>query len=311
MKIYSANDVHQALNFDQLINALDSGFAQDYSMPQRQVYSLTAQNHDAFAVLPAWNNEVIGVKAFTYFPENPTPEYQSLYSKIMLFDRQHGTPLALVDGSSVTYWRTAAVSALASRYLSRSDARRLLICGSGNLSPYMVEAHASVRPIDEVIWWGRDRTKVQAKIEHCASKMPHIQFHHCDNLTEQSAHADIICGATGSLTPVILGDWVTSGTHIDLIGNHSPTGRECDSDLIVKSEVYLDSWLNVLNEAGEILIPISEGAFTKEQIKGELSELCKGAITGRQNTQAITLFKSVGTALSDLIGAHLVTKNLK
>jgi 1-pyrroline-2-carboxylate reductase [NAD(P)H] len=112
-------------------------------------------------MLPSWNDEVIALKAFTYFPENKPP-YRSLYSKILVFDRAHGEPLALVDGSSVTYWRTAGVSALASRFLSRADASSMLLLGTGNLAPYLILAHASVRDLKTVRVWGRDAAKARA-----------------------------------------------------------------------------------------------------------------------------------------------------
>jgi len=116
VKIISAEEVHEALKYPDFVNILKEAYSGSYTMPQRKVFLLEEGSHDAFALLPSWNDNVIGVKSFTYFPHNEDP-YKSLYSKILLFDRKHGEPLALVDGTSVTFFRTAGVSALSSQFL--------------------------------------------------------------------------------------------------------------------------------------------------------------------------------------------------
>jgi 1-pyrroline-2-carboxylate reductase [NAD(P)H] len=312
MKLIDAEQVNRRLQFPALIAALDQGFQQDFGMPQRQVFALSQDplKHDGFAVLPAWNQDVIGVKAFTYFPENAQQGYASLYSKILLFSREHGVPLAMVDGTSVTYWRTAAVSALASRYLSRANSQRLLLLGTGKLAIPLVIAHLAVRELTQVFLWGRNAANVTELKQHLQLIFPHVEFLEVQDLASSTALADIIVSATGSSTPLIFGASVRAGTHVDLLGNHSPAARECDSALIAKASVFVDSRQNVLNEAGELLIPIQEGLFQAADIKGELADLCSKKCAGRENEDEITLFKSVGTALSDLIAAHLVYKSV-
>ena len=312
MKLIDAEQVNRSLQFPALIAALDQGFQQDFGMPQRQVFALSQDplKHDGFAVLPAWNQDVIGVKAFTYFPENTQQGYASLYSKILLFSREHGVPLAMVDGTSVTYWRTAAVSALASRYLSRSNSKRLLLLGTGKLVIPLVIAHLAVRELTQVFLWGRNAAKVTELKQHLQLIFPQLEFVEVQDLAASTALADIIVSATGSSTPLIFGASVRAGTHVDLLGNHSPAARECDSALIAKASVFVDSRQNVLNEAGELLIPIQEGLFQAADIKGELADLCSKKCAGRENENEITVFKSVGTALSDLIAAHLVYKSV-
>ncbi|MFK7788303.1 MAG: ornithine cyclodeaminase family protein [Phycisphaeraceae bacterium] len=305
MKILSAEDVHAALAYPDLVDALQSAYAGSFSMPPRQVFLLDDEpsNHDAFAVLPSWNDELIAVKSFTYFPDNPKPEYASLYSKILLFDRKHGEPLALVDGTSVTFWRTAGISGLASRLLSREDSKTLLLLGTGNLAPYIIKAQLSVRPIDRVMVWGRTPENAQAIAEQSASENESVRFEVADDLEAACSDADIIVSATGSHEPLVLGDWVTPGTHTDFIGNHHATKRECDTALVVKSKVYADSYVNCFKEAGELLVPIAEGAITKDHVVGELTEMCSGAVKLRDSDDEVTLFKSIGMALSDLVGA--------
>ncbi|MBQ4851597.1 ornithine cyclodeaminase family protein [Pseudoalteromonas sp. MMG012] len=306
MHIISEQQVHSSLSFKAVIEALKIGFAKPAGTPPRQVFPLTedANNHDAFAVLPAWNNEVIGVKSFTYFPSNTEKGFKSLYSKIMLFDRQHGEPLALIDGTSVTFWRTASVSALASSYLSRPDSRHLVFFGSGNLALYMIEAHLSVRPIEKVTLVARDKAKVASLISTLSIKFKGIEFT-SGNANEATINsADIVSCATGSHEPLFDGAWLKPGAHVDLIGNHHKQHRECDSITVTRSKLFVDSRVNVLNEAGEVLIPISEGLIDSSFVVAELSELHDVSFV--RSGDDITVFKSVGMALSDLLTAHLV-----
>jgi len=312
MRVIEASEVHQTMNFEELIPAIEQTFAGTHGMPQRNVFSLQegSDHGDGFAVLPAWNSKAIGVKAFTYFPDNAPKGLDSLYSKILMFKRETGEPLALVDGSSVTYWRTAAVSALGSQYLSRKNASRLLVCGTGNLGSYMALAHATVRPITHIDIWGRSLEKAEKVAEQVRKQRPDINVVAITSLESATRQADIISCATGAGEPLILGEWVKPGTHTDFVGNHSPNRRECDSDLITKASVFVDSRLNVLSEAGELLIPIEEGVFSKDDVKAELAELARGQHNGRQTEAEITVFKTVGTALSDLAAACLVVEKL-
>jgi 1-pyrroline-2-carboxylate reductase [NAD(P)H] len=308
VKIIDAEVVNTALSFPLLIKELEAGFRQDFSMPKRQVLSLANDPNlnDGLALLPAWNDAVIGVKVFTHFPGNAQQNLPTLFSKILLFDRSTGTPLALVDGTSVTYWRTAAISALASRYLARADASRLCLLGTGRLAIPLVTAHLSAHALSVVTIWGRNESKASAIVTQLRAKFPAVSFSAVREIEEGVATADIIVSATGSAEPLVCGDQVPAGCHVDLLGNHHVDRRECDSQLVTKSLVYVDDRANVLSEAGELLIPIAEGSFKATSIQGELKQLCRGDIHGRQTDTAITLFKSVGTALSDLITAHMV-----
>ena len=306
MKIISAQEVHAALSYPALVDALQDAYSKEFIMPPRKVFLLEeGVSHNAFALLPSWNDNLIGVKAFTYFPENPKPKYASLYSKIMLFDRKHGEPLALVDGTSVTFWRTAGISGLASRLLSRKNSETLLLLGSGNLSTYIIRAQASVRALKQVMVWGRTPDNVERLISKMSGELTGIRFSVVDNLEEACGKADIVVSATGSHEPLVKGDWIKEGTHTDFIGNHHATKRECDTALVVKSKVYADSRDNCFREAGEILLPISEGVFKKDDVVAQLTEMCSGQATLRENDQEITFFKSIGMALSDLVGAGL------
>jgi 1-pyrroline-2-carboxylate reductase [NAD(P)H] len=307
MKVISAEQVHAALNYPALVDALGEAYAGSFKMPPRQVFLLDDDeaNHDALAVLPSWGEAFIAVKAFTYFPEAEAP-YKSLYSNIMLFDRTHGEPLAMVDGTSVTFWRTAGISALATRLLAREDSKTMLLLGTGNLASYLIRANASVRPLKKIMVWGRDHAKAEAVCQASRVELPAIEIVAVDDREAACAESDIVVSATGSHEPLVLGDWIQPGTHTDFIGNHHASKRECDTALVKKSKVYVDSYVNAMKEAGEILLPISEGVFRQEAIVAELSEMCKGSAPLRRSDDEITMFKSIGMALSDLVGAGMV-----
>jgi 1-pyrroline-2-carboxylate reductase [NAD(P)H] len=309
MQVISAEQVHQSLNFPALTAALAQAFAAPFHMPARQVFHLSedAACKDAFAVLPSWNQDVIGVKAFTYFPDNGAHQLPSLFSKILLFKRDHGEPLAMVDGTSVTYWRTAAVSALAAQQLARADASRLLLLGTGNLALPLLRAHAALRSLSSVQVWGRDIAKAERIVAAFRAEQPALAVSVVSDLRAAVRQSDIIVAATGSAEPLVLGEDVQAGSHVDLLGNHSPDRRECDTALVEKSAVFVDYAPNVCREAGELLIPVAEGRFTLEQIRADLAACCRGE-AGRRDAQEITLFKSVGTALADLVTAHLVQR---
>ena len=314
MQIIDEKQVQETLSFNTLIPLLKQKFADYFNMPQRQVFKLDSapDNHDAFALLPAWDKDVIGTKAFTYFPNNQQSQgKKSLYSKIMLFSRQTGEPLALVDGTSITYWRTAAVSALASQLLSRANSRQLMLFGSGNLAPYLIKAHLSVRSIEHVIIAARSPDKGEKLRQKMQEFYPKVSFSVSLDIEADVKSSDIIICATSASEPLFNGEVVSAGSHIDCLGNHHANCRECDTTTMLRAQVYVDSLENTLKEAGELLIPINESKFEVSDIKGELADLCKTNLSLRQSEEEITLFKSVGTAMSDLVAAYSVYQSLK
>ncbi len=313
MQFISAQQVDQVLDFPTLINALQRGFAADFQMPQRQLYALGAGS-SAFALLPAWTENSIAVKAFCYFPDNSAamPAVPILHSNILLYRRSNGQPLAMVEGSSVTCWRTAAVSALAARYLARPDSQHLLLLGTGALALPLLRAHLSEHKLRQLTIWGRNPAKAQQLCDRLQQLYPALVVAVCQDLTTSCTEADIIVAATGAVSPLLNGDDIKPGCFVSLLGNHSPAQRECDSALVCRAAVYVDDRQNVLNEAGELRIPMSEGQFSAAQIRNDLAGLCRvnqnvrANLAPDHNLAQITLFKSVGTALADLLCAELV-----
>lgn len=311
MQVISAGQVDAVLNFPDLIETLAAGFAAPFEMPARQMLELApAQGHDCLALLPAWTDRLIALKAFTYLPGNAANGEPVLHAQVLVFDRRNGRPLAQLEGRSITRWRTAAVSALATRLLARPDARRLLLLGSGALAAPLVQAHLSVRPLDEVLIWGRRPAQVAARIEALQTQGCAARLLAAEDLSTAQRAADVIVAATGSGEPLVFGEHVSPGCHVDLLGNHRPDQRECDTALVQRARIYVDSRANVMREAGELIIPMQQGLLDADQVRGELADLCRMARPPQREPGTITVFKSVGTALADLLCSQLVLARL-
>jgi ornithine cyclodeaminase len=257
--------------------------------------------------MPAFDQKgVAAVKLVTYFPDNPARQLPTLQSSIVLFS-ETGTPIALLDGTSVTHLRTGAASALASRYLSRANSAHLVVVGTGALAPSMAAAHCTVRPITQISVWGRRSERAAetaAVIRSLVSS--EIEILVSDSLEQAISTADIISCATSSSTPLLAGRWLRPGTFVDLVGSFSPSKRESDDEVIRRSRIFVDTFEGALAEAGDILDPLCRGVIDKKQIEGELCDLVSGRVVGRSSDDEIILFKSVGTAIEDLAASRMV-----
>ena len=310
MQILNANDVAAALPYDRLIGALDAAFASDVTVPQRVHLDVPVPGGNAGTLLlmPAWAaGRSVGVKVATVFPDNATRSLPAVFASYFLMNGETGEPFAVLDGTELTVRRTAAASALASRYLSRRDATTLLMVGTGNLAPHLVRAHAATRPIDRVIVWGRRAEAAHALVEELMQE--NVTAEVATDLDTAIPDADIISCATLSPDPLVRGALLRDGQHLDLVGAFKPDMRESDSDAVRRAAVYVDTRGGALAEAGDILQAIDDGAITADDIRGDLAELVTGKAERRANDAAVTLFKSVGTALEDLAAAELAVRN--
>ena len=249
----------------------------------------------------------MGVKIATVFPDNAAQGLPAVFASYILMSAETGVPVAVMDGSEITLRRTAAASALASSYLSRVESSRLLMVGTGNLAPHLIAAHATARKITDVSIWGRR----QEAAENLAAMLDTSTFSVSvsDDLEQAVTQADVISCATLAREPLVLGDWLRPGQHLDLVGAYKPDMREADSEAVRRAEVYVDTRSGALSEAGDILLAIDDGSLRGTDVRGELGELVTGTVAGRTSDDAITLFKSVGTAIEDLAAAELVLRN--
>jgi ornithine cyclodeaminase/alanine dehydrogenase-like protein (mu-crystallin family) len=259
------------------------------------------------ALMPAQlvENSLMGVKVIAIFPGNHGTEFDSHQGTVMIFDTDHGRPLAILDASEITALRTAAVSGVATRQLARPDASRLAMLGSGVQAGTHLEAMLLVREIRQVTVWSR-RPDHAAEFARRQSEQHNIEIQVAGTAREAVEDADIICTTTASPDPILLGEWLHPGMHINAIGSSVPSMRELDTEAVVRSRMIVDRQESVRAEGGEFICALEEGAIGEDHIAAELGEVLLGEIAGRETDEQITLFKSLGLAVEDLAAAELV-----
>jgi len=286
-----------------VLKSLEKGRAR---MPLRSV--LWPENaRGGLAAMPSTIEDlgIIGLKVITVFPGNTGTPYDAHQGAVLLFETDHGRPLAMVDATAVTAVRTAAVSAVATDVLARKDAADLALLGSGTQAHAHLEAIACVRPLRGVRVWSPTRANAVAFAQR-ESERRGLDVEAADSAEEAVAGADIVCTVTTSREPVLFGEWVREGAHINAVGACLPSIRELDTHAVVRSRLFVDRRESAMNEAGDFLIPKAEGAVDDSHIVGELGEILTGKIPGRETAGEITLFKSLGLAVEDLAAARLV-----
>lgn len=272
--------------------------------PLRNVFFLP-ERIGILAMMPAYDGdiEMMGVKTISVFSHAPGSEYDSHQGVVLLFETKHGSPRAIVDAGEITRIRTAAVSAVATNLLARPDAVDLAILGSGVQAASHLEAMLLVRPIRRVRVWSRTFENAQSFALN-QSLLYDLPVEPVPTAQQAVRDANIICTVTTSPEPVLLGDWITPGAHINAVGSSVPFARELDTAAVVKSRLFVDRRESTINEAGDFLFPKKEGAIGDDHIRGEIGEILLGRIAGRETPEAITLFKSLGLAVEDVASAH-------
>ncbi|MEM9921051.1 MAG: ornithine cyclodeaminase family protein [Bacteroidota bacterium] len=308
----SANQVHQLLDYPQLIQTLRKGFCEEYSVPQRHHHDFpnpTVGKDSTLLLMPAWQvGHYLGVKLVMVSPENSRYDLPSIQGMYFLFDAHKGTSLAQIEAKALTSRRTAAASALAADYLARPDSRRLLIVGTGALSTQIAHAYAAIRPIEEILIWGRNPQKAHQVMEILQKDFSTVRT--VTALQNAVPQADIISCVTLSEQALIKGTWLMPGQHIDLIGSYKPNMREADDEVIRRAELFVDT-PSAMKESGDLFIPLQSGLIQAKDIEADLFDLCRQKHPGRTEANSITLFKSVGYALEDLVAAVMVYEKLR
>lgn len=309
MLIIPDDKIAEFLEYKKLIEALREIFSSDYTMPVRHhhFYKTEDGTENTLILMPVWNGEYMGVKQVTVAPANAERNIPSIFARYILSNSKTGESLAIMNATELTARRTACTSALASSFLSREDAENLLILGGGAVAKHLAQAHSAVRNFKKVSIWMRNPDKMEAFVSNL--KAQGIPAEAVYDLEESVRNADLISCATLSKTPILHGEWIKPGTHLDLIGSHKPTTREADDDSIRKSSIFVDSREGALHETGELAIPISEGIISGSDVKADIVELIKGNHPGRTSSDEVTLFKSAGLAVEDLAAALLVYKS--
>ena len=290
-----------------LIDALEAAFQKPATVPERLHYDIPsanpAQRPGMLLVMPAWRvGAALGIKFVTIFPDNAARGVAAVAATYLLLNAETGEPRALIDGGELTLRRTGAASALASRLLSAPGASRLTMVGTGRLAPHLIESHAVVRPIREIKIWGRNAERARSLA--ASLKGPGWEVEATEDLEGAVRWAHVVSCATLSRRPLVLGEWLGPGQHLDLVGAFTPEMCEADDAAIAGSELFVDTRAGAFAEAGEIIGAIRRGVIETGSVRGDLSDLASGR-AGRSHPSAVTLFKSVGSALEDLVAAEL------
>ena len=307
MQVYHKSAVAAALDYSALIDALAVAFTSATSSPTRTRHVIERADGETGTLLlmPAWQaDREIGIKLVTVFPANARRGLGAVQASYLLLDGDTGVPRAILDGDELTLRRTGAASALAARYLARDGARTLLMIGAGNLAPHLIRAHATVRAYERILVWARRAEAAEALVRTVADVAGFVAT--AADLESAVRDADVVSAATLSSEPLIRGEWLQPGQHVDLVGAFTPAMREADADVMRRSRVFVDTRDGTLAEAGDLLKAIDDGAMRVTDIVAELAELARGDVPGRRADDEITVFKSVGTALEDLCAAQLV-----
>ena len=313
MRIYSKDEVAAKAPYRAIIEALRAAFRGRFHTPPRHHHEIARPGADTATLLlmPAWTEMTnggeagfVGLKTVMVVTDNAKRGQPTIQAQYALLSGSTGETLALMDGKEITARRTAAASALAADYLARPDATTHLMIGTGTLAPHVVAAHAAIRPLSRALIWSRDPAKAVALAR--SMSLPGVAVEPIASLAEAAATADIISSATTSREPILRGEWVRPGTHIDIMGAFRPDMRETDGAVIGKARVFVDTREGAAAEAGDLLQAEAEGHFAMARIAGDLQELAGGASRGRESPAEITLFKSCGTAIEDLATAILI-----
>jgi len=298
--------VAAALPWDDLISGIEATIADvGGDAPARTVHGVPVPGGvDASLLMkPAWiTGQVIGVKVVTVFPDNGELELPTVQSGLLLFDGTNGSLLGACAANELTARRTAAASAVATKRLARSDARRLLVVGTGALAPMAARAHAHVRDYERIEVWGRRPERAATIVEDLAGEGLPVSV--CTDLDAGVAAADVITTSTGSTDPLIRGELLSPGVHVDLVGAFNAAMRESDDNVVRRASVFVDTRDDAVL-AGDLSAPLAAGILDESDIRADLAELVIGTHAGRSADDEITMFKSVGLALEDIAAAQL------
>lgn len=326
MRFIDATKIDARLNYPGLVDVLARAFRDGVIAPPRHHHPVPlgeGRPEATWLLMPAISalataagttvaGPYMGVKSVTVFPDNARrngkPAISGMY---LLLSTESGETLAILDATRLTVWRTAAASALAARYLARTDTHTMLMVGGGALAPFLIRAHASVRPIQNVMVWTRSIAGAEAIAAMFKGSALNVSA--VADLEAAARTADLISTATLSTEPLVRGAWLKPGTHVDSVGAYRSGMRETDDALVKLARVFVDTRAGAFGEAGDILQPIAAGIIGKDHVQGELAELVRGPSLGRdlarRSDSEITFFKSVGASIEDLAAAIAVYEN--
>ena len=313
IRFLSAADVRRALPMKEAVEAMKAAFRE--LSEHRVVVPLRThvpmpEHQGGVLVMPVYSPDTarFGLKVITLFENNPASNLPFIQGLVMVFETATGSPLAIMDGTSLTAIRSGAASGAATDLLARKDACRAAIFGAGTQARTQLEAMCAVRPIREARVYDQDRDRAAAFARDASLELG-ISVTVAATSAEALAGADVICTATTSATPVFADHEVAAGAHVNAIGSYKPHIREIPPETVVRAHVVVDQFDAAWEEAGDLILPLQAGLIGADHIRAELGEIVAGTKPGRTDPNAVTFFKSVGIAIQDLAAANRVLAN--
>lgn len=306
--ILNKREINSLLPMPKCIELMEAALASlargEVVLPLRPVLRIP-DSPNAFALMPAYSAAIqaIGAKLITVYPANHGTELDSHQGAVLLFDSRRGNLLAMLDAASITAIRTAAVSGVATRLLANPDAKILAILGSGVQARTHIDAMLAVRPFQAVRVWSRSQAHARTLAADLKNALD-VTIEVAADAASAVQGADVVCTVTAAREPVLQGEWLRPGMHVNAVGASIPTARELDSEAVRRARLFVDRRESALAEAGDIILPMREGVIGADHIVAEIGDLLTNAGPGRRHRDEITLFKSLGIAVEDLACAH-------
>ena len=311
MLMLDAQKLLTCMPFAALVDELAAMHREPIGLVDEMLMESVDDRHNVshFFIRTGWQPEkAVGAKVITVFPRNnETREYPSIQAVYILFEAVNGSPVACLDGTALTWLKTASDSALGSRLLSREDVENMLMIGAGQMAPHLVGAHLEVRPsIRRVQVWNRTVDKARQLCEELRPKFPAVEFDTVAEVEPGVREADLVCSAIGRKQPIIEGAWLKPGAHVDLIGAFTADMREADDEVLRRGRLFVDARETTINHIGELMIPLASGVIGEADVLADLSELCRQRHRGRESVDDITVFKNGGGGHLDLMCARIL-----
>jgi ornithine cyclodeaminase/alanine dehydrogenase-like protein (mu-crystallin family) len=299
IRTIEAEELRRLVPIDRAIDAIEAAFGEEDPSLAAPLRSSLATPAGTLLLMPAAGRSGVGVKLVTLSEFNPQRGIPFLHATYVLFDRETQRPEAVIDGAELTALRTAAVSGLATRYLARQEARRLVLFGAGVQARAHLEAMTAVRPVEDVVVVSRSEGAATA----LAARAQSMGLRASVGAPEAVSEADLVCTCTTSAVPVFDGRWLAAGAHVNAVGAYLPNEREVDTETVSRARVVVETREVAFAEAGDLLVPIEEGLIDRDHVRADLSEVVGGAVI-RTAHDDVTLFESVGMAFEDLVVAR-------
>lgn len=311
MRLINAEQVHAALDYPGLIEGLDRMHREETQQMEDMLLEQPvsgATNH--LLVRAAWQyGQAVGMKLVTIYPGNPAKGLPAVQGIYVLFDGDCGSPQAAVDGTELTFWKTAADSALGATYLARDDASTLLMVGAGAMAPHLITAHCAARPsIRSVSIWNRTADKAEALADDL--DIDGVSIRSAPVLEDAVRSADVISCATMARDPLVKGAWLKPGAHVDLVGAFTPDMREADDECFQVATTFVDARETTIGVVGEIMTPMEHGVIDESDIVADLYDLCRGKHEGRTDGNQITIYKNGGGGHLDLMTTRILMERI-